>query len=468
MNGTDEINELKKLQNKQKETAQKELPNWTYTDDKGTLKVDTQKLGYEIIKETSMIRTSTLTFGARFDKLTGAWRIDALSDYLEGIITNKLESVGKWSRGKMSEVKTFIWIKINNPNMKDSPFNHSKPYLANFKNGTYNIQTGEMKPHDIKDYILQSHDYAIDPNTVELPVNAIKWLEDLTADPDSAKFLMEFIGYCFYRTYKPFPTIAILQGSGENGKSTFLDILGEILSKENVSNHSLETLGNNQNRFATSGLFQKEANIFADIGAEFLKSTNLLKALTGGDSISAEFKGKDGFSFINCAKLIFSANELPAFADFTDGFYRRMHVVPFPVKINAKFKQQHDLQKIRKEIPLLAVYCMRLFNEVLKRGEFTVSDKMKAATDHWFKEADHVARFIDEMCVIDKESNIGESSKMVYEEYRNFCYLENLREVSQPTFTKRLEKMGIYKKNPRTEGQRVKRYIHLTLKKKMQ
>jgi len=53
---------------------------------------------------------------------------------------------------------------------------------------------------------------------------------------------------------------------------------------------------------------------------------------------------------------------------------------------------------------------------------------------------------------------------MIYEEYRNFCFRENLKELSQPKFTKQLEKIGIYKKNPRVENQRMKRYIHLFLK----
>lgn len=455
--------ELQDLQ-KKKQQSNKKLPNWIYYDENGTMKVNAQKLGYEVMKEIPMIRANELSFGARFDKTIGAWRLDSLSDFLEGYITKKLESVGKWSQQKLNETKKFIFIKIYDSSMKENPFNSSKPYLANFKNGTYNIKTGELKPHDIKDYILQSQEYAIDPDDRTYPIKTVTWLNDLTGDKDSVIYLMELIGYCFYRSYAPFQCITILQGSGENGKSTFLNILTKILGQNNVSNMTLQDLGNKQNRFASSNLYQKLANLFADIDAEFIKSTGLLKALTGGDRLSAEQKGKDAFMFINFAKLIFSANELPPFSDFTVGFNRRLYVVPFDCVIDEAFKQKHDLKAIEDEIPLFTVECMQAFYEALQRGELTVSAKMKEAKDKWLKESNHVLRFIEELCDVDMESKEGDSSKMIYEEYRDFCYRESLKELSQPRFTKQLEKMGIFRRKQSINATRMWRYTHLKLK----
>lgn len=460
-----ELIELKEIQ-KKKEQQAKELPTWCYYDEKSNVKVSAQKLGYEIMDEIPMIRANELMYGARFDKNIGSWRLDSLSDYLDGYITKKLESVGKWSQQKLSETKKFIFIKIYDSTLKDNPFNSSKPNLINFKNGTYDIKTNQLKPHEIKDYILQSQDYSIDLTSDKQPIKTIEWLNDLTGDSNSVVYLMEMIGYCFYRSYAPFQCVTILQGSGQNGKSTFLNLLTKILGQSNISNVTLQDLGNKQNRFASSNLYQKLSNIFADIESEFIKSTGLLKALTGGDRLSAEQKGKDAFMFVNFAKLIFSANELPAFNDFTTGFERRLYVVPFDCVIDEQFRNKHDLKVIESEIPLFAVECMKEFNQALKRGSLTISDKMQQAKDKWLKESNHVTRFIEEMCEVDMESSEGDSSKLIYEEYKDFCFRENLRELSQPRFTKQLEKIGIYKKNPRVEGQRMKRYIHLFLKSK--
>ena len=463
---SDKLIELVKKTPKEsvKDTSNAELPKWANYDDSGNLKVSASLLGYEVMKEVPMIRSNELSYGARFDKATGAWRMDSLSDYLDGYITKKLETVGKWSQQKLYETKKFIMIKIFDETMKDNPFNHSKPYLVNFKNGTYNFKTNQMKPHDIKDYIMQSHNYSIDPGTKEVPIKTIEWLKDLTGDSDSVKYLLEMIGYCFYRSYAPFQTITILQGAGANGKSTFLEYLTKVLCHENISNVTLQDLGNAQNRFASSNLFQKLANIFADVDSDFIKSTGVLKALTGGDRLSAEQKGKDAFMFVNFAKLIFSANELPAFNDFTRGFERRLYVVPFDCVIDDAFKQKHDLKAIEAEIPLLALYSMQMFKSALDRKELTVSDKMREVKYKWLKDSNHVLRFVEEKCDVDMESNEGDSSKGVYESYQSFCYQESLHEMSQPKFTKQLEKQGIVKVKQSISHTRIWRYRHLKLK----
>lgn len=459
----EQLEELEKMQQEQRENTDKE-PMWIYYTDNGQKKVDAQKLSYEIMKEIPMIRASELSYGARFDKSIGAWRLDSLNDFLESYITGKLEKVGKWSQPKLAEVKRFIMIKIYDSKMKHNPFNQSQPHLANFKNGTYNLKTRMLKPHDIKDYILQSQDYAINPSNDKQPQKTLEWLTDLTSDEKSTLYLTELIGYCFYRSYEPFQCVTILQGTGKNGKSTFLNLLTKILGESNVSNITLDELGNKQNRFAKSNLYQKLANLFADIDAEFIKSTGLIKALTGGDRLSAEQKGKDAYMFVNFAKLIFSANELPPFNDFTEGFERRLYVVPFKRVVDESFKRKYDLRAIEEEIPVFAIYCMEKFIIALGRGYLTESESMKQAKEKWLKDSNHVLRFIEEICVVDKTSSEGDSSKMIYEEYKNFCFRESLRELSQPKFAKQLEKMGIYKRELRQKGVRAKRYIHLKIK----
>ena len=107
---------------------------------------------------------------------------------------------------------------------------------------------------------------------------------------------------------------------------------------------------------------------------------------------------------------------------------------------------------------------MRAFYEALKRGEFTVSEPMAKAKEDWIKDIDHISRFIEEYCEIDKESKTGDSSKKIYDKYLDFCFDENLKALSQPKFSKDLEKYGIFKKKQSVSGVRVWRYIGLVLK----
>ncbi|MGO2266900.1 MAG: hypothetical protein ACTH54_08660, partial [Vagococcus salmoninarum] len=65
------------------EKKQKDKPIWLSTNEKGEEKVVTQKLAYAIMERVPIIRVSSFSQGARFDKATGTWRMDNLSEYLD-------------------------------------------------------------------------------------------------------------------------------------------------------------------------------------------------------------------------------------------------------------------------------------------------------------------------------------------------------------------------------------------------
>lgn len=438
-------------------------PKWIYYDDKGNRKVDTLLLAKEVMAEIPIVRLDAFTQGARFDQQTGSWRMNGLDDFLDGYITDKLEKQGKWSQQKLAAVKKFILIKTYNSKIKGNPFDRSDPNLINFQNGTYNLKNDTLTPHNPKDYIFQSHEYKLCLDKDKTPVRTIKWLLELTGNEHSVDFLMQYIGYCFYRSYTPFQAIAVLIGSGSNGKSSFINFLTKVLNNENVANITLQDLSNKSNRFVSSQLYQKEANMFADIDSEFIKSTGILKSLTGNDSISAEFKGHDPFMFRNFAKLLFSANELPSFSDFSVGFERRLYVVPFVKTIDESFKKRHNLTAIEAEIPNFAYQCLQAFKKALTVNQLIISEPMKTAKDKWMQDANHVTRFIDEYCYIDTKKKSGDTSRNIYNKYKDFCFEENLKPLSQPRFTKQLEKIGIFKQRARYNGTNTQRYVHLFL-----
>jgi putative DNA primase/helicase len=83
------------------------------------------------------------------------------------------------------------------------------------------------------------------------------------------------------------------------------------LGHQNVSGESLHRLL--ENRFASAELYGKLANVDADLSKEALKNTGILKKLAGGDYIAAEKKFLPAFKFVNYAKLLFSANEIPQY-----------------------------------------------------------------------------------------------------------------------------------------------------------
>lgn len=126
----------------------------------------------------------------------------------------------------------------------------------------------------------------------------------------------------------------ILTGDKSNGKSTFLDCVKAILGDRNISALDLKELGD---RFNTSMMFGKLANIGDDIGDDFLQGSqvSVFKKIVTGNRIKAERKGQDPFEFNPFIKLLFSANDIPRMKDKTGAVLRRLVIIPF----NATFSK---------------------------------------------------------------------------------------------------------------------------------
>jgi putative DNA primase/helicase len=162
---------------------------------------------------------------------------------------------------------------------------------------------------------------------VECPCPAIiKFLYEIMT-PDDVGLILDFMAYCLWRSYK-FNFWMLFNGAGLNGKSVLLMLIERFLGKDNVSGETLDRLLHE--RFAPANLFQKMANIDADVSPDVIfNNTGVLKKLTGNDLHAGEFKYKKPFAFRNYAKLIFSCNKIPETEDNTDAFFRRILIINF-------------------------------------------------------------------------------------------------------------------------------------------
>jgi len=195
----------------------------------------------------------------------------------------------------------------------------SNPNFLCVENGIIDltkIKEGEIMllPHTSKMVFLSKLPVEYKPNQ-DCP-KIKKFLKEIVR-PEDIPLLQEMVGYTLWKDY-PIQKAFVLLGEGNNGKSTFLQLLTKLLGKHNVSSVSLQELENN--RFATALLYGKLANIYADLPSKILRNTSKFKMLTGGDIITAEQKFKNPFKFYNHAKIIFSTNELPRTHDDTEHF----------------------------------------------------------------------------------------------------------------------------------------------------
>lgn len=324
-------------------------------------------------------------------------------DILSRRMIDKIPAIKK---REMTETFENFRLKVK----KDVPNRH--PLLVNVKNGLFNLRTGELEDHKSNIFTLNQLNCEYDEeaycNDVDLMLNRVACNRK-----DIRKLLEELLGYILIGDCR-FQKSFILLGEGANGKSAFLDMIINWLGDYNCSSLALEDLSD---KFRTSQLVGKIVNIGDDSGADLLKNTAVFKKLVTGDPLTVEYKHGQPFTFMNTSKLIFSANNLPPSTDKSDGFLRRVIIIPFDAKFTPGSKDYDPMigEKVSTEKAksyLLKIAIKSAIN-ILKRGSIEIPEVVK---DEIFKYEIGNNNVLSWYC--DNKNIDGQD---VNETYTNYC-----------------------------------------------
>lgn len=332
------------------------------------------------MKQDIFIANKIISSGMFYDENTKQWYLDSAyekllmkikSDILTSIPTMAYEPNFDLKQRQMLANAIVAEAKGTYKNI--NPFeNEQMKYLMGLPDGmTYDFTTNEVRESYKEDYLISRSQYKLIKTDMNERLETENWLEFLTGD--SYKTLMEFIGYCFARTLEPAQAFLILTDdktnpnitSGSNGKTYVINYIKKLFG-ENYGGIKLSQLADPSNKFASSGLYGKQLVYDPDASSDMLSDVSTIKALTGNDSITAEFKGKDSFTFQNYAKMMFAMNDLPRFKD-DGGFQRRIVIVPFERWLGyydeAETQPSQDLLDIKK-------FNQELIHSADERGKF--------------------------------------------------------------------------------------------------
>lgn len=298
--------------------------------------------------------------------------------------------------------------------------------LLNVKNGIFNLKTLELTPHR-SDFI----------SIIQLPVNydpeadtsAFDEFLRCTSPADTIPVIEEFFGYTLLPTMQ-YEKSLMLTGNGGNGKGTLLHVGVAVLGQANCSAVTPQDLSDN--RFSTSDLYGKLANINADIPSRTIENSSKFKELVSGDLVRAEEKYKSSFQFNNRAKILVSANEAPLAKDNSNGFHRRWLIVPF----NKPFTDR----KLRKRLFTpegLSGALLRFIQSagrLIEQDGFSQSDTIDMMLHNYRLDSDTAHRFLEECCIYDEGVFVGK--QMLYEAYKDMCFRHGNQPLSQTKFNK--------------------------------
>ncbi|WP_363798454.1 phage/plasmid primase, P4 family [Lysobacter firmicutimachus] len=231
------------------------------------------------------------------------------------------------------------------------------------------------------------------------------FLGDVTGgDGDLAAYLQRVVGYCLTGVTTEH-ALFFLYGTGANGKSVFVNTLATILG-DYATNAPMETFMETRgDRHPTDLAGLRGARFVAASETEQGRRWNeaKLKAITGGDKISARFMRQDFFEYVPQFKLVIAGNHKPAMRNVDEAMKRRLHMVPFTVTIPPERRDRRLTEKLLAErdgIMAWAVQGCLDWQQTGLRAPQCVID----ATEEYFEEEDRVGEFVTEDCYVHRDA----------------------------------------------------------------
>lgn len=267
--------------------------------------------------------------------------------------------------------------------------------------------------------------------------------------------LYEILAYCMI-THYPIHRIFVLLGEGRNGKGSFLKILEKFMGEENGCSSDFGLLI--QGRFERARLYKKLYCQMGEINSSVIKKTNILKMLSGEDSVPIEFKGKDGFDFHNYAKIIIATNKLPESIDKTIGFFSRWMIIDFPNQFNEKSGLIEQIPD--KEFENLCLKCLNVLKALLERFKFCNEGSYEERAERYEERA---STFNEFMAKYIRQEFASETALFeVYEAYVSYCSQRGIVAVKKSVVSAMLKTKGFDVKVVHVEkddGSRTTRYV---------
>jgi putative DNA primase/helicase len=320
--------------------------------------------------------------------------------------------------------------------------------VINVQNGTLvlvnagNEVAVRIRRHDPRDLITKVASVEYDPGATCPEYDG--FLNDVQPGASEQRFLDQWHGLSMTGNIRE-QKLAFYHGKGRNGKSTLVDIMGDIAGDYGGS-VGIET-------FLDQGRGRKGGDATPDLarlpGIRFLRTSEpekgaklaeaLIKLVTGGEEITARHLNKGFFSFLPSFKLTVSGNHKPKITGHDDGIWRRVMLVPWEVQIPEDQVDERLPEKLRAE---RAGILNRLLAGLVdyKMNGLVKPESVTRATQKYREASDQLGRFLRE-CTIDKEG-VRSKSSLLFNLFTAWAKANSGGEWSTQGFARAMEDRG--------------------------
>ena len=245
----------------------------------------------------------------------------------------------------------------------------------------------------------------------------------------------------------------IMYGSGANGKTVLQNTIKTLLG--DYAKHSqFAAFTQRYNNSQTNDLARLHSAriVIASEGSDSKKfDEEQLKQITGADNVTARFLYHESFTFTPKFKLWLAVNSLPKVDDVSEGFWRRVRIIPFERLFEGEDRDPNLEEKLKKELPGILNWALRGF-QTWKQYGLNPPSAVVNATKEYQTESDDVAQFLEDQTLRDDNSRIRTND--LYSAFCNWHEREySGKPMTQNRFSRRVgkcisrkpEKIGSYK-----------------------
>ncbi len=312
-------------------------------------------------------------------------------------------------------------------------------WLLSCANGTLDLRTGTLKPHDPADMLTKAINVVYDQQA-----NAPRWLAFLNRIFDGKASLIAYVqrmvGYSLTGITDA-QCMFIAHGTGANGKSVLINVMRALLGDYA------------RNADPSTFLAQKQEHVRSDLarlaGVRFVStieldegkhlSEALIKQMTGSDPMTAAFKHQNEFDFQPRFKLLMATNHRPVIRGTDYAIWRRIKLIPFTVTIPERERDPWLIDKLKAELPGILAWAVQGCLDWQRNG-MQEPVEVNVATNNYKSEMDVIGQFIDEDCLIAPQARVACGD--LYSAYAKWADDGGERPINQRRFGSQMTERG--------------------------
>lgn len=317
-------------------------------------------------------------------------------------------------------------------------------WLLNCKNCIVDLRTGETIEHDPKYMMMQQAPTDYIPSAFSPKWD--KFLSEVMPDPEMQTYLQQITGYSMTGSIRE-QALFMHVGVGANGKSVYLDVLAKITSDycQSVPRTALLITTNDGHPTEIARMMGKRFLQVSETAPGRRLNEELVKSLTGGETINARFMNKDFFEFRPTGKIHYVTNNLPHVSS-AESIWRRAHLIRWGVTIEEENKNRELAAEI-VETDAAGVLAWIVAGAIdwYKAGKLRKPACAQEDLDAYREDEDDLGEFMTDTFIRTEDEGDRITMDSIYAQYQHWCMGSGVKTMSKQSLSRILNERRFVK-----------------------